>query len=224
MLLTPASEDYLKAIYKLQDKSKVVTTNAIAERMEVSAASVTNMMKKLADMGLVEHVRYQGITLTEAGCKVALEIIRHHRLLELYLAEAMGYSWDLVDAEAERLEHVISEEFEDRIDRMLGYPTTDPHGSPIPTKEGTIKKNDHERLVNIAPGHAAIVRCVPDSDPDLLRYLGELGLKPDTTVEVVKKEPFDGPILIRVGDTEHHVGHQVASRVEVEWLDKTGKA
>ena len=126
-MLTPATEDYLKTVYKLADANEVVATNAIAERMGVSAASVTNMMKKLSEMGLVEYVRYQGITLTEAGRKIALEIIRHHRLLEVYLAEAMGFGWDQVDAEAERLEHVISEEFEDKMDEMLGYPTTDPH-------------------------------------------------------------------------------------------------
>jgi len=215
-MLTPATEDYLKTIYKLQDANDVVTTNAVAERMDVSAASVTNMMKKLAEMGLVEYVRYQGITLTDAGCKIALEIIRHHRLLEVYLAEAMGFSWDQVDAEAERLEHVISEEFEDKIDEMLGYPTTDPHGSPIPKKDGTIVKTEHERLVNIRPGQSVIVRRVPDSDPALLRYLGELGLRPAATVAVLKKEPFDGPLLIRIGDHKYHIGHQVAHSVLVD--------
>lgn len=216
-MLTSAAEDYLKALYKLQERHAVVTTNAIAERMEVSAASVTGMMKKLADMGLVQHVRYQSISLTDAGRKIALEIIRHHRLLEVYLAEAMGYSWDQVDAEAERLEHVISEEFEDRIDALMGYPKLDPHGSPIPRKDGTIDRPDHERLVNIQPGCTAVVRRVPDRDPNLLRYLGNLGLKPETKVDVLKKEPFDGPLLIRIGETEHHVGHQVASSV---WVDR----
>lgn len=218
-MLTPATEDYLKTIYKLQDVDESVTTNAIAERMDVSAASVTNMMKKLADMSLVEYAPYQGITLTEGGRKIALEIIRHHRLLEVYLAEAMGFGWDQVDAEAERLEHVISEEFEDKIDELLGYPTTDPHGSPIPMKDGTIAKMDHERLVNITPGRSAVVRRVPDSDPALLRYLGDLGLRPDAEVAVLKKEPFDGPLCIRVGDQEHHVGHQVAHGVLVDYME-----
>lgn len=218
-MLTPATEDYLKTVYKLQDANEVVSTNAIAERMDVSAASVTNMMKKLAEMSLVEYVRYQGITLTEAGSKVALEIIRHHRLLEVYLAEAMGFGWDQVDAEAERLEHVISEEFEDKIDEMLGYPTTDPHGSPIPSKDGTIAKTAHEPLVNITPGQSVIVRRVPDSDPALLRYLGELGLRPTVIVIVLKKEPFDGPLLIRIGDQEYHLGHQVAHSVLVDYQE-----
>lgn len=218
-MLTPATEDYLKTVYKLEDANEVVATNAIAERMDVSAASVTNMMKKLSEMGLVEYARYQGITLTDAGRKIALEIVRHHRLLEVYLAEAMGFGWDQVDAEAERLEHVISEEFEDKMDEMLGYPTTDPHGSPIPKKDGTIARAEHEPLVNIAPGQSAIIRRVPDSDPALLRYLGELGLKPDATVVVLKKEPFDGPLLLRIGDREHHLGHQTAHGVLVDCLE-----
>ena len=218
-MLTPATEDYLKTVYKLADANEVVATNAIAERMGVSAASVTNMMKKLSEMGLVEYVRYQGITLTEAGRKIALEIIRHHRLLEVYLAEAMGFGWDQVDAEAERLEHVISEEFEDKMDEMLGYPTTDPHGSPIPKKDGTIVRTEHEPLVNITPGHSVIIRRVPDSDPAVLRYLGALGLKPDATVAVLKKEPFDGPLLLRIGDREHHIGHQTAHGVLVDCLE-----
>lgn len=218
-MLTPASEDYLKVVYKLQDQHPVVTTNAIAERMEVSAASVTKMMKKLSDLGLVLHVPYQSISVTESGQKIALEIIRHHRLLEVYLAEAMGYTWDKVDAEAERLEHVISEEFEDRIDELLGFPTQDPHGDPIPRKDGTMDWSGKERLVNIQPGDSAVVRRVPDSDPDFLRYLGSLGLKPDTTVHVLKKEPFDGPLLIRIGETQLHVGHNVASSVWVDCLE-----
>jgi DtxR family Mn-dependent transcriptional regulator len=218
-MLTPATEDYLKTVYKLEDANEVVATNAIAERMDVSAASVTNMMKKLSEMGLVEYARYQGITLTDAGRKIALEIVRHHRLLEVYLAEAMGFGWDQVDAEAERLEHVISEEFEDKMDEMLGYPTTDPHGSPIPKKDGTIARAEHEPLVNIGPGQSAIIRRVPDSDPALLRYLGELGLKPDATVVVLKKEPFDGPLMLRIGDREHHLGHQTAHGVLVDCLE-----
>ena len=131
----------------------------------------------------------------------------------------MGFGWDQVDAEAERLEHVISEEFEDKMDEMLGYPTTDPHGSPIPNKDGTIARAEHEPLVNIAPGQSAIIRRVPDSDPALLRYLGELGLKPDATVVVLKKEPFDGPLMLRIGDREHYLGHQTAHGVLVDCLE-----
>lgn len=222
-MLSQSAEDYLKVVYKLQDAHGVVTTNAVSERMNVSAASVTNMVKKLADMGLVLHEPYQGITTTETGRKVALEIIRHHRLLELYLAQAMGYSWDKVDAEAERLEHVISEEFEDKIDEMLGYPTLDPHGAPIPTKDGIIDDSRYDRLVDIEPGCSVVIRRVPDSDPDLLRYIGNLGLKPDTMVAVLKKEPFDGPLLVRIGEAEYHVGHQVASNVLVTDIGYNGE-
>lgn len=219
-MLTQAAEDYLKVIYKLQGNHEVVSTTAVAERMTVSAASVTNMIKKLADMGLVAHTPYQGITLTAAGQKVALEIIRHHRLLELYLAEALGFAWDQVDAEAERLEHVISEEFEAKMDAVLGYPTTDPHGDPIPSKDGVLDESRYGRLADVEPGQSAVIRRVPDSNPDMLRYLAELGLIPDVTVDVLKKEPFNGPLLVKVGAIEHHIGHQVASSVLVDDAQK----
>lgn len=219
-MLTSAAEDYLKVIYKLQDSNRAGTTNAIAERMDVSPAAVTNMMKKLAEMGLVQHIPYQSISLTDTGQKIALEIIRHHRLLEVYLAEAMGYGWDEVDEEAERLEHVISEAFEDRIDALLGYPEFDPHGAPIPRKDGTIEKRDHISLGAVEPGGSVTVRRVRDSEPDLLRYLGQLGLRPDTIVEILSKEPFDGPLHIRIGNVEHHVGRQVANSVWVEALEQ----
>ncbi|MBI4553178.1 MAG: metal-dependent transcriptional regulator [Candidatus Latescibacteria bacterium] len=215
-MLSPAAEDYLKVVYKLLGNVEVVSTTAVSERMAVSAASVTNMMKKLAEMGLVAHTPYQGIALTDAGRKVALEIIRHHRLLELYLAEALGFGWDQVDAEAERLEHVISEEFEARMDEVLGYPTIDPHGDPIPTKDGIVDTSRYSLLVDAQPGQSVIVRRVPDSDPDMLRYLADLGLVPDATVNVIKKEPFNGPLLVKVGMVEHHIGHQVASSVLVD--------
>ena len=213
---TPATEDYLKAIYKLQENAGAASTNAVADRMGVSAASVTNMMKRLSETGLVEHRPYQAIRLTEAGRKIALEIIRHHRLLEVYMAEALGFTWDQVDAEAERLEHVISEEFEDKIDAMLGYPTKDPHGSPIPAKDGSIVSTKHDRLSDMEPGRTVVIRRVTDTDPALLRYLGKLGLRPDNVVDVLNKEPFEGPMLLRVGGEEHHVGHQVTSSVLVE--------
>ncbi len=213
---TPATEDYLKAIYKLEENGRGASTNAIADRMGVSAASVTNMMKRLSETGLVEHRPYQAIRLTDAGRKIALEIIRHHRLLEVYMAEALGFTWDQVDAEAERLEHVISEEFEDKIDAMLGYPTTDPHGSPIPTKDGSLPTTNHEKLSDMEPGRTVIIRRVTDTDPALLRYLGALGLRPDNVVDVLNKEPFEGPMLLRVLGAERHVGHQVATSVLVE--------
>ncbi|MXZ76542.1 MAG: metal-dependent transcriptional regulator [Gemmatimonadetes bacterium] len=215
---TPATEDYLKTIYKLQENAETASTNAVADRMGVSAASVTNMMKRLSESGLVEHRPYQAIRLTDAGRKIALEIIRHHRLLEVYMAEALGFTWDQVDAEAERLEHVISEEFEDKIDAMLGYPTTDPHGSPIPTKDGSIATSNHEKLSDKEAGTTVVVRRVTDTDPELLRYLAKLGLRPESTVEVLNKEPFEGPMLLRIAGEEHHIGRQVARTVLVESL------
>jgi len=217
---TAATEDYLKTIFKLQESKVVVSTNTIASRLNVTAASVTNMVKKLSELGLVEHQPYQSVELTDAGRKIALEIIRHHRLLEVYMAEALGFTWDQVDEEAERLEHVISEAFEDRIDEMLGHPTTDPHGSPIPGKDGFIPSVNHDRLSEMEPGCSVVVRRVTDTDPAVLRYLGKLGLRPDHLVNVVKIEPFEGPMLLRVGDMEHHVGRQLAHSVLVEALNE----
>src|SRR5687767_6725143 len=158
--ITPPIEDYLKAIYAVVRESGEgrATTSAIAERMEVSAASATNMMQKLAEMKLVEYVPYRGVSLTPGGEKIALEVIRHHRLIELYLAEALGYSWDEVHDEAERLEHVISEEFEDKIDAMLGHPTTDPHGDPIPPKSGRPPARATRRLSEVEIGESVVVR------------------------------------------------------------------
>src|SRR3974377_527492 len=151
-MLSEATQDYLKAIYKLQEQGGVVSTSALAEAMEVTAASVTGMVKKLAGLKLVRHNPYRGVILSRAGQKIALEILWHHRLLELYLAEALGYSWDKVHEEAERLEHVISEEFEEKIFQALGRPTRDPHGDPIPAKDGTVKAADQDRLADLEPG------------------------------------------------------------------------
>jgi DtxR family Mn-dependent transcriptional regulator len=214
--ITPAMEDYLKVIYRLLEDGKRATTQAIAERMNVAAPSVTGMIKRLADLKLVDHERYRSVTLTPAGNKAALEIVRHHRLLELYLAEALGYSWDEVHDEAERLEHTISEEFEARIDKALGYPTNDPHGDPIPTASGSISTVPDDRLSALQPGESAIVSRVSDTSPEKLRYLGTMGLYPDTEVCVVERQPFGGPLLVRVGDDEHYVGAELADAVHVE--------
>jgi DtxR family Mn-dependent transcriptional regulator len=214
--ITAAMEDYLKVIYRLSEDGKRATTQAIAERMNVAAPSVTGMIKRLAELKLVEHERYRWVTLTPAGVKAALEIVRHHRLLELYLAEALGYSWDQVHDEAERLEHTISEEFEARIDRALGYPTFDPHGDPIPSASGTIQAVPDDRLSVLEPGDRATISRVDDTSPDKLRYLGTMGLYPDTEVEIVERQPFGGPLLVRVGDTEHFVGSELADMIHVE--------
>lgn len=214
--ITAAMEDYLKVIYRLSEDGKRATTQAIAERMNVAAPSVTGMIKRLADLKLVEHERYRSVSLTAAGNKAALEIVRHHRLLELYLAEALGYSWDQVHDEAERLEHTISEEFEARIDRALGYPTTDPHGDPIPSASGSIQAVPDDRLSALEPGERATISRVDDTSPDKLRYLGTMGLYPDTEVSVIERQPFGGPLLVQVGGAEHYVGAELADTVHVE--------
>ena len=214
-MLSPAVEDYLKAIYKLQGKG-TVSTSEIARALDLSSASVTNMAKRLSGMGLAKYQSYKGVMLTEAGNKVALEIIRHHRLLELYLKEVMGYSWDKLHAEAEQLEHHISEEFEARIDEMLNYPTHDPHGHPIPTPEGEVADMTVETLAQTPPGQTVAIRYVSDEDPELLKYLEELGLLPGTAIEVLKRAPFNGPLTIRAGTKEEIVGVEVASNVFIE--------
>ena len=218
-MLSEAVQDYLKAIYTLQEQGGAVSTSALAEAMGVAAASATGMVKKLAGLKLARHSPYQGVVLTRTGRKMALEVIRHHRLLELYLAEALGYSWDKVHEEAERLEHVISEEFEDRIFEALGRPTRDPHGDPIPAKDGTLESGSHRRLSDLEPGARGVIRRVSDRDAAVLRYLGKLGLVPDATLEVVEKAPFNGPITVKSGTSSHVLGRDLASHIHV---DKTG--
>ncbi len=221
-MLSESVQDYLKAIYRLQEQAGSVSTSALAEAMGVAAASATGMVKKLAGLKLVRHNPYQGVILTKAGEKMALEVIRHHRLLELYLAEALGYSWDKVHEEAERLEHVISEEFEEKIFEALGRPTRDPHGDPIPAKDGTLVGENHERLSDLEPGATAVIRRVNDSNAEVLRYLGMRGLVPDATLEVVEKAPFNGPITVKTGQISHVLGRDLASHIQVE--SRTGNA
>jgi len=213
--ITPPIEDYLKSIHQVTRESDGdrATTSAIAERMGVSAASATNMMQKLAEMKLVDYVPYKGVSLTPAGDKIALEVIRHHRLIELYLAEALGYSWDAVHDEAERLEHVISEEFEDRIDAMLGHPTFDPHGDPIPPKSGRLPADAHRLLTDVEVGTRVVVQRVSDRDRDDLRRLAELELVPGAEVTVVERE---GPITVERDGRELRIARSLAERVFVE--------
>ncbi|HMB92788.1 MAG TPA: metal-dependent transcriptional regulator [Rhodothermales bacterium] len=213
-MLSQAVEDYLKTIYKLQDEGAVSTTD-IARALDVSSASVTNMVKRLSEMKMVAYQSYKGVRLTEAGEKIALEIIRHHRLLETYLKEVLGYSWDQMHKEAEQLEHHISEEFEDKIDELLGYPTHDPHGHPIPTRDLQIVEATTIPLTEAKPGQTVHIQHVSDDDSDLLHYLEDLGLLPQASVDVLKKAPFNGPLTLRVGGEEHIVGHEVASNVFV---------
>jgi DtxR family Mn-dependent transcriptional regulator len=217
---TQAVEDYLKAVYEVGREQGRVTTTALADRLGVTPASVTGMVKKLAELRLVAHEPYQGVALTEAGRRIALEVVRHHRLVELYLAEALGVPWDQVHAEAEKWEHVLSEDLEDRIDARLGYPTTDPHGAPIPSRSGEIAPTSRLALAELEPGRCAVVAEVSDHDPELLRYLGGLGLYPRAEVSVVAVAPFNGPVTVRVGGGEHALGREAAGYV---WVAETTK-
>lgn len=214
-MLGSAAQDYLKNIYKLALEQPGVTPSLLAERLGVSPAAVTKMLRRLQQLNLVRYERSQELSLTEAGEKIALEVIRHHRLLELYLAKALGYPWDEVDAEAERLEHWISEEFEERIDRLLGHPTHDPHGDPIPTRDGQIEPHCAALLADLLPGDTAVIRRVSDHDPAMLRYMARLGLYPNTPVRMLEKEPFGGPLRVRVGEAEQAIGHELACSVFV---------
>jgi DtxR family Mn-dependent transcriptional regulator len=213
---TQAVEDYLKNIYELQASAAKVSTTDLAERLGVAPASVTGMVKKLAAMKLLKHEPYHGVLLTKAGEKIALEVIRHHRLVESYLTEALGVPWDKVHEEADKWEHVLSEEMEDRISAMLGNPTTDPHGAPIPARDGSLPETSLRRLSDLEPGERAVVAEVSDHDPELLRYLGEMGLFPQTKLRLISAAPFQGPLTIEIGGREQAVGREVAGQVLVE--------
>jgi DtxR family Mn-dependent transcriptional regulator len=213
-MLGEAAQDYLKAIWKLGQGGRA-TTSAIADELGVSPASATGMLKRLASLGLVEHERYHGASLTLAGERVALEVVRHHRLLELYLMEALGLGWDEVHAEADRLEHHLSEEVEARIDAALGFPKRDPHGDPIPSAELELVTDPARTLGDLRRGDEAVILCVPDSDPALLRYLAELGLFPERHVVIVERAPFGGPLTVEVEGAQHAIAIELAGRIAV---------
>jgi DtxR family transcriptional regulator, Mn-dependent transcriptional regulator len=213
--LSIAIQDYLKEIYKLQVTGERATTTAIAKRMGVAPSSATSMLKKLAALGLVEHAPYRGVELSEAGNKIALEVIRHHRLLEQYLAETLGLGIDAVHDEADRLEHVISEELEARIDEQLGYPTHDPHGDPIPDAGLNVERTALRSLEALVPGEEATVRRIPDGDSGLLRYLAELTLVPGSKVILRRAAPFGGPVTVSVGGEEHAISRELAGQIGV---------
>ena len=211
-----AAENYTKAIYALQQRGGTVTTNALAERLGVTAASASGMVKKLNALGLVRHEPYRGVQLTRDGERVALEVLRHHRLLELYLTERLDMPWDRVHDEAEVLEHVISEELEALIAAKLGHPTHDPHGDPIPTPDLTIEEGPTLNMQSLAAGDRGVFVRVSDSDPEMLRYLGDRGIAPGDRFEVVEKQPFDGPVFVRFGDETHVLGGSLAEAMRVE--------
>src|SRR5438876_5662809 len=214
---TVAVEDYAKAIYALShDGRDAVTTTALAVRLGVTPASASAMVKRLDDMGLARHAPYHGVELTDRGSQLALEIIRHHRLLERYLAEELGVPWDRVHDEAEVLEHVLSEELEELIAAKLGHPTRDPHGDPIPTADGRIDEAPTAALHDLDAGACGLFVRVSDSDPEMLRYLAARGIAPGDRFEVVEKQPFDGPLFARFGNDVHVLGGALAKAMRVE--------
>lgn len=214
---TEATEDYVKAIHSLQDRhGGAVGTTELAARLGVTPGSASAMTRKLAERGLVDTERYRGVVLTDRGRQLALEVIRHHRLLELYLAEHLGVPWDRVHDEAERLEHHISEELEAAIAAKLGDPTVDPHGDPIPTVDGVVVEAETVALESLEPGQGGCFTRVSDADPEMLRYLSDRGIAPGDHLEVVEKQPFGGPVACRFGDAVHHLGGGLAAAMRVE--------
>ncbi len=213
MSLSQSVEDYLKAIYILETEGEGATTTNIAEILDVSSASVTNMLKRLAGMNFIEHKSYHGASLTEAGKKIALEILRHHRLLELYLKEIMGYSWDEVHEEAEKLEHHISEQFEDKIAELLDNPTHDPHGDPIPTKDGVVPEMASLSVCDADENKPYLIGRVKDQDPELLRYLEKTGVIPGVKITILEKAPFEGPIRVLLEEEEKMLGFTIAKQI-----------
>lgn len=221
--LTRVIEDYLKTIYDLTVSSERATTNQIAERMGVTPASVTNMIQKLSNTHppLLDYRKHRGVKLSPEGEKVALEIIRHHRLLEMFLQQTLGYSWDEVHEEADRLEHVISEEMEERIAMSLGDPLLDPHGDPIPTRDLKLPESSEVTLSQLRPTQEALVHRVRDSDPELLRYLSELGIIPEARLKILDYSPFDNNLQVKMEGQEESVvlGPRVTSQVFVEIME-----
>lgn len=216
--LTVSIQDYLKVIYELTESGENASTNALAQKMKISAPSVTGMIQKLASSkpALVEYQKHQGVTLTREGRRAALEVIRHHRLLEAWLVQTLGYTWDEVHEEAERLEHVISEDFERRIAAAMGHPTRDPHGELIPTEDLKMPADKSMPLSSLRPGQDGVVICVKAADTELLRHLEELGLVPEAEIEVKEYSPFDHNLTIKVGQKTAVLGLNITSKIFVE--------
>jgi DtxR family Mn-dependent transcriptional regulator len=213
---TPAVEDYLKAIYQLAEGERAVGTSAIADRLGVAPGSVTGMLKRLGREGLVRHERYQGASLTDRGRHEAIRMIRRHRILELFLVEVLGYTWDQVHPEAERLEHAASDDLVNRMAAVLGDPEADPHGHPIPSPAGQLRARALPTLAELEPGETAILRRVSDDDPEALRYFARLNLIPGVELELLEREPRRGPLRVRVAGAEETVGLELALRLRVE--------
>jgi DtxR family Mn-dependent transcriptional regulator len=216
--LTGPVEDYLKAIYEIGRGSSAVATNDIAQRLVIAPASVSGMVRRLAEQGLLSYERYRGVKLTDRGRRAALRTLRRHRVIESYLSKALSYPWDRVHAEAERLEHAASDELVDRMAAAIGEPAVDPHGAPIPSREGVMDETESFPLVELGAGLGVRVVQVSDDDPEMLRYLAELEITPGTEILIVSKAPFDGPITLRIGNTLHAIGPALAAQVMVEPL------
>jgi len=210
-----AVEDYVKSVYKLSLENKKVTPSHVADSLGVTQAAVSKMVRRLQDLKLLNYDRSKGLRLSRTGEKVALEVIRHHRLLELYLTEALGFSWDTVHEEAERLEHVISEEFEEKIEVLLGYPTHDPHGAPIPTRDGQMELGNTTMLSELDEGQSAVIARVSDSDAKMLSHLGGLGMYPGTAIEMIERDPYGGSLHIKVSGKQCSLGPELARKVFV---------
>jgi len=217
---TAAVEDYAKAIFTLEGRTaQPVSTTALAERLGITAGSVSAMLRKLDELGLITHLPYRGVRLTPEGRRLALEIVRHHRLLELFLTESLEMSWDRVHDEAEVLEHVLSEELEALIAAKLGNPTIDPHGDPIPSAELELDERATHAIESLQPGDAGTFVRVSDSDPGMLRYLAECGIAPGDRFEVLSRQPFGGPLFLRFGERDQTIGGELARAMRVE-LDR----
>ncbi len=214
-MLSRSIEDYIKAIYALEAEDEKASTKHIAQRLGVRMASVTGMLKHLASEGYVTHTPYYGVKMTDRGRRVALGLIRRHRLIELFLAKTLGLPWDEVHDDAEVLEHVVSDRLIERIFEFLGFPEFDPHGSPIPGKDGSIAPRQGIRLDEMKPGQRGTVVEVSDRDPEFLRYLTSLKLKIGSEIRVRDRAPFNGPITLAVGSRSVAIGHEAGARVRV---------
>lgn len=221
--LTAPVEDYLKAIYAIGKGTGAAATNEIAQRLDLAPASVSGMVRRLADQGLLAYERYHGVKLTESGRRAALRTLRRHRVIEAYLAEALGYPWDRVHAEAERLEHAASDELVDRMAATIGEPEVDPHGAPIPTRDGSVDETVYRSLAELEVGSTGVVARVSDEDAEMLRYLAELGIVPGKRLSVKAHAPFDGPITLSVSRQELSIGPALAAQVMVAPIADRGE-
>jgi DtxR family transcriptional regulator, Mn-dependent transcriptional regulator len=219
-MITSIHEDYLKAIYILQERAERVSTNHLAERLEVSPASTTSMVKRLAGLRLVDYEPYRGVRLTPHGEKIALKVIRLHRLIELYLSEVLGLPWNLVHEEAEKLEHVLSDTLEESISAALGHPTIDPHGDPIPDRSLSIEQPQWQPLTEIEVGRLVKIMRVLSMDSERLSYLGSLRMYPNTQIRLLEKAPFEGPLTFEVEGDMYSISSEMADHILVKEMEE----